>query len=99
MIVTFLLVTIVLIAMQFITENPETELYLAEHKNLVDDWNQQPIVDVIVVDGDQSCPEDYEPLLNFEWPGTHDVCKQSGVFEGNLLDQRNVLYKRKESES
>lgn len=52
LIITFLLVTIVLIAMQFITENPETELYLAEHKNLVDDWNQQPIVDVIVVDGD-----------------------------------------------
>ena len=49
-------------------------LYLAEHKQLIDDWTTRPYVDVLVQDSSKPCPLDYEPLLFRNWNGTHDVC-------------------------
>ena len=48
--------------------------YLAEHKQLVEDWTTQPYIDIKLVDHSLGCPNDYEPLLSRKWNGTYDVC-------------------------
>ena len=51
-----------------------TELYLYEHKQLVEDWEALPFID-IKISSDENCPEGFEPLFNKVWNGTRSVCK------------------------
>lgn len=54
----------------------ETELYLDEHRQLKEDWESLPYVDIILVDDSENgCPLNYEPLIKRTWPGTYDTCE------------------------
>ena len=79
--VNFLLSFIILAQVRNIDGLP-IDLYLAEHKQLFDDWQAKPFVDITLVkarEGDDPskelvCPEDYEPLISKTWPGTEEIC-------------------------
>ena len=73
LIISFILPAVV-IAIAFNSKSDNTALYLAEHKQLVDDWMSRPYVDIILKNTEEGCPIDYEPLLWRHWNGTHDVC-------------------------
>ena len=73
LIISLILPIICLITAPKITSLP-TFLYLAEHRQLVDDWTTRPFVDIVLVDADQECPIDYEPLFYRNWNGTYAVC-------------------------
>ena len=47
-----------------------TELYLSEHKQLLDDWTTRPYVDIVIRDDAEGCPTDYEPFFYRVWNGT-----------------------------
>ena len=64
----------IVIAIAFNCESDNTALYLAEHKQLVDDWITRPYVDIILKQTEEGCPIDYEPLFWRHWNGTHEVC-------------------------
>lgn len=51
-----------------------TFLYLAEHKQLIDDWTTQPFIDLRVSESNSGCPADYEPIFSLMWNGTYEVC-------------------------
>ena len=48
-----------------------TEMYLQEHKQLLDDWESRPFIDIVI---EPECPINYEPLLYRMWEGTYDLC-------------------------
>lgn len=52
-----------------------TELYLQGHKQLVDDWQSLPFVDIGLTNAKEGCPAGYEPMISREWPGTYDTCE------------------------
>ena len=52
----------------------DTENYLSEHKQLLDDWTTKPFVDIIVIDDSEDCPQDYEIIFYRMWSGTYDTC-------------------------
>ena len=45
-----------------------------EHKQFYEDWTRKPFIDLVVIDRDEQCPTDYEPVLNRSWPGSYDLC-------------------------
>ena len=51
-----------------------TNVYLYEHRQLFDDWRSLPLIDVVIRDGEQGCPAEYEPLFSRTWNGTYDLC-------------------------
>ena len=70
-----ILLPIIIIGMStFNRESGTSVLYLAEHKQLLDDWTTRPYVDIMVTKSVDGCPEDYEPLFYRNWNGTYDVC-------------------------
>ena len=48
-----------------------TDLYLHEHKQLVEDWESRPFIDIVL---EPECPPDYETILYRMWEGTYDIC-------------------------
>ena len=53
-----------------------TQLFLHEHKQLMDDWMTQPFVDIVLESEAAGCPQGYEPLLHRVWNGTYDICEK-----------------------
>ena len=63
----------------------DTSVYLAEHKQLFDDWTSQPFTDIILIP-EKECPQDYEALLYQVWSGTNDICRRTNGEEWVLPD-------------
>ena len=75
------MISFVILALIESTDGISTDLYLAQHRKLLEDWQVKPFVDIILVkskEGDQeemlSCPKEYEPLVSRVWPGTKEIC-------------------------
>ena len=73
------MVSFAILALISTIEDVSTDLYLAQHKQLMEDWQALPFVDITLVkpgpdlsqkDHKLVCPEEYEPLMQKEWPGT-----------------------------
>ena len=64
----------------------DTSIYLAEHKQLFDDWTSQPFTDIILTP-EGECFQDYEALLYQIWGGTHDVCIRKNGEERVVQDE------------
>ena len=64
-----------------------TDLYLQGHKQLVDDWQSLPFVDIGLTSAKEGCPSGYETMISREWPGTYDTCETesqgSKILESN----------------
>ena len=69
-----MILPLVIIGISYNSVSDPTFLYLAEHKQLMEDWNTRPYVDITVVKSDEGCPIDYEPLFYRNWNGTHEIC-------------------------
>ena len=78
--ISLILPAIVLAVVTKIESFP-TEKYLAEHKQLLEDWTTQPYVDIKLEDTAAGCPIDYEPLFTRKWNGTKDVCVEGLSFK------------------
>ena len=55
-------------------KTPPTNLYLQEHKQMFEDFTSYPFIDMLLIEQEQGCPEDYEAIFNRVWNGTTDVC-------------------------
>ena len=63
-----------MLAISLRLERQPTELYLAEHRQLLEDWTTRPYVDIVVLDYEEGCPKDYEPFIYRTWTGTKTTC-------------------------
>ena len=69
---SFLLLMIITFVVNL--EEPRTSLYLADLKELVDDWTTSPYVDILITEVSKGCPLDYEPMFSRTWQGTGEIC-------------------------
>ena len=69
-----LLLVVFGLILSFLPASVETNVLLYEHQQLFDDWTTKPFTDIVVVDADIGCPNDYEPLFYKVWNGTKEFC-------------------------
>lgn len=69
-----LLLVVFGLILSFLPANVETNVLLYEHRQLFDDWTTQPFTDILVVDANFGCPDEYEPLFYKVWNGTKEFC-------------------------
>ena len=91
------MVSFAILALISTTDDVPTDLYLAQHKQLMDDWQALPFVDIALVkpgpDLSQeshklNCPEEYEPMMQKEWPGTQKICIGGTVSSESTSENR-----------
>jgi len=70
----------IILALDLKYKNYPEAIYLAEHKQLVEDWTTRPYVDIQLIDATLGCPNDYEPLFGRMWNGTNTVCAEGLSF-------------------
>ena len=56
----------------------DTDKYLSEHKQLIEDWQKLPFVAVELVEQGATCSEGYEPLLADNRPDIPIICGKRG---------------------
>ena len=80
---TCFVISFVILALIQNTEGIPTDLYLAQHRQLTEDWQVKPFVDIILVNSQEEevgedsqlrCPPEYEALVSRVWPGTKEIC-------------------------
>eukprot|EP00808_Paulinella_micropora_P006007 g17977.t1 len=70
--------------------------YIGEYGDLAHSWEAEPIIDVLLVDG--QCPTSYSPIATYAWPGITGACNcvknasMSDSFNGECTNEQ-IEYK------